>query len=63
MRIDPRVAGAAIGLWLGFIWVLWSFEDTVLVGLVGVVGYLIGRFVAGDLDVSHITRRFDQGGR
>jgi Small integral membrane protein (DUF2273) len=54
---SPKLIGLALGLWLGFVWVIWDFSDMVLVALVGLVGYLIGRLVAGDLDLGPLAGR------
>ena len=53
----PALIGLALGLWLGFIWVIWDFGDMVLVALVGLVGYFIGRLLAGDLDLGPVAAR------
>jgi ABC-type transport system involved in cytochrome c biogenesis permease subunit len=52
-----HLAGLAIGLWLGFIWVVWGFGDMVLVALVGIVGYLVARVLTGQLRVDDIADR------
>jgi xanthosine utilization system XapX-like protein len=49
--------GLAVGLWLGFIWVVWDFGDMVLVALLGLVGYVVGRLLSGDLDLSPVAAR------
>jgi Small integral membrane protein (DUF2273) len=54
---SPKLIGLALGLWLGFVWVVWDFSDMILVALVGLVGYLIGRLVAGDLDLGPLAGR------
>ena len=55
--MQPKLIGLVAGLWLGFIWVIWSFGDMVLVGLLGVLGYLIGQAISGELDVASIWQR------
>jgi hypothetical protein len=47
----------AVGLWLGFIWVIWDFGDMVLVALVGLAGFLLGRLLAGEIDVGRFASR------
>jgi hypothetical protein len=59
--LNAKVLGAALGLWLGFIWVIFSFGDMVLVALVGLVGYLIGRFLMGQLDLGALWTRAQRG--
>ena len=49
--------GLAVGLWLGFIWVVWGFGDAVLVAVAGAVGYVVARVISGDIDVQASLRR------
>jgi hypothetical protein len=59
--MNPKLVGLIVGLWLGFIWVIWDFGDMVLVALIGLVGYLVGRVVTGELDVQgHLQRLSDR---
>ncbi len=44
-----KLVGMAVGLWLGFVWVVWGFGDALLVALGGVVGYLIVLAATGEL--------------
>lgn len=57
MRMIGRVAGLAVGLFLGFIWVVHGFDEFVLVGLVGLAGFLIGGLVMREFDLIEIGRR------
>ena len=52
-----NVVGLAVGLWLGFIWVVWGFGDMVLVAVAGVVGYVVAKVISGDLDLQASLRR------
>jgi hypothetical protein len=52
-----KLIGLAVGLFLGFVWVIWSFGDMVLVALVGLVGYVIGAVVSGHLDLPAALQR------
>jgi hypothetical protein len=60
-----KLIGLALGLWLGFVWMAWSFSDMVLVALAGLVGYGVGALVAGDVDVERfigpLTGRASRG--
>ena len=58
--MQPKLIGLLTGLWLGFIWVIWSFGDMVLVALVGVLGYLAGRLVSGELDLNSAWQRVSE---
>lgn len=55
--VSEKVIGLLVGLFLGFVWVIWSFGDMVLVALVGVVGYLVGAIVSGQLDLGAVLAR------
>ncbi len=54
------MVGLAVGLWLGFIWVVWGFGDMVLVAVAGVVGYVVARVISGDLDLQAALRRLSE---
>jgi hypothetical protein len=59
--VDPRnVIGLAVGLWLGFIWVVWGFGDMVLVALAGAIGYVIAKVISGDIDLQAALRRLSE---
>jgi len=54
------VVGLGVGLWLGFIWVVWGFGDMVLVALAGAVGYVVAKVLSGDIDLQTSLRRFSE---
>jgi hypothetical protein len=59
--VDSRnVIGLAVGLWLGFIWVVWGFGDAVLVALAGAIGYAIAKVLSGDIDLQAALRRLSE---
>ena len=43
--------GAIVGLLLGIVWVVSSFPAMLLVAVLGIVGWIIGRFVQIDVEV------------
>lgn len=49
--------GAVIGALVLFSMFLIGFEETLVVVLFGVVGYFIGRYLDGDLDLEDIRAR------
>lgn len=57
---SEKLIGLAVGLFLGFVWVIWSFGDMVLVALVGLVGYLVGAVMTGQLDLSAAIDRLSR---
>jgi uncharacterized membrane protein len=49
--------GALIGAVVMFLIIVIGIEETVLVALIGVLGYFIGKFLDGDLDLEDIRER------
>jgi len=54
--------GALIGALVAFSIGLIGFDETVLVVLVGVICYFIGKFLDGELDVEDIRNRANRRG-
>jgi hypothetical protein len=44
-----KLIGMSLGLWLGFIWVVWGFGEALLVALAGAIGYVVVLAVTGEL--------------
>lgn len=57
MNMIGRLAGLAVGLILGFVWVVHGFDEFVLVGLVGLAGFIIGGVAHREFDLLEIGRR------
>lgn len=55
--VSEKLIGLLVGLFLGYVWVIWSFGDAVLVALVGLVGYVVGAVVSGNLDLGAALQR------
>ncbi|MCI3920186.1 DUF2273 domain-containing protein [Paenibacillus sp. TRM 82003] len=58
-----RVVGAAAGVFLGFIYLIWGFWDMLAFALIAFTGYVLG--LKSDnrekwLDISSITRWFSE---
>jgi hypothetical protein len=47
-----------LGLVLGYFWVFHSFGSALLIGLVAAVGWLIGKFISGEINVDAIRQIF-----
>jgi hypothetical protein len=58
--MPPTVVGLFAGLLLGLAWVIGGFDAFVGTAVLGVVGFLIGKIVAGQLD---LTPYLGGGGR
>jgi hypothetical protein len=50
--------GLIVGLVLGYVWVIHGFGTAVLIGLVAAGGWLIGKFISGEIDVEAIRQIF-----
>jgi hypothetical protein len=58
--MSPPVAGLFAGLLLGLAWVIGGFDAFVGTAVLGVIGFLIGKVLAGQLD---LTPYLGGGGR
>jgi len=54
--------GALVGALVAFSIGLIGFDETILVVLVGVIGYFVGKFLDGELDVEDIRNRTQRRG-
>lgn len=52
-----KLIGVIIGLSFGAAWIQWGFGSAVLVAFVGLIGYLVGAFFAGEIDVIQLLAR------
>jgi len=50
--------GLILGLVLGYFWVFHSFGTAFLIGLVAASGWLIGKFISGEIDIEAIRQIF-----
>jgi hypothetical protein len=50
--VPPSTAGLFAGLILGLAGVLEGFGDMLIVGLCGLIGFVVVKVLAGDLDLS-----------
>ncbi|MFJ2114774.1 MULTISPECIES: hypothetical protein [unclassified Streptomyces] len=61
--MSMAVVGLLAGMALGFAGYFGGFGAFVLVAALGVVGFVVGRFVDGDLDVGDLIRSRDRDDR
>ncbi len=54
--------GALIGALVAFSIGLIGFDETIFVVLIGVIGYFVGKFLDGELDVEDIRNRAQRRG-
>ncbi len=50
--MSPTITGLFTGLLLGIAWVLGGFQAFVGTALLGAVGFVVGKVVAGQLDLT-----------
>lgn len=50
--------GLLVGLVLGYAAIFGGFGDMLIVALVGAVGFVVGKALEGDLDLSQISDQF-----
>ncbi|MGK5550407.1 hypothetical protein ACSNOI_02290 [Actinomadura kijaniata] len=55
------LVGLVFGTALGFAGAFGGFGAFVLVALLGIVGFLVGRVLAGELDLSEMVSQFNGG--
>ena len=56
MRV--KYIGLMVGLIVGFVWMALGFEKLIVVGVLGIVGYVVGAALSGDIDVGRYIDRF-----
>ena len=50
--MHPTVIGLFCGLFLGLAWAAGGFEGAVITAALGIIGFVVGKVIAGDLDVN-----------
>ncbi|GHI84730.1 hypothetical protein [Streptomyces xanthophaeus] len=61
--MSMAIAGLLAGMALGFAGYFGGFGAFLLVAALGAVGFVVGRFLDGDLDPGDLLRPRDRGGR
>jgi hypothetical protein len=56
--IRTSTIGLIVGLILGYVWVFHGFGTALLIGLVAAGGWLIGKFISGEIDIEAIRQIF-----
>ncbi|MGH2447087.1 MAG: DUF2273 domain-containing protein [Chloroflexota bacterium] len=52
-----KLCGLIVGLVFGIIWVIANFADAVLVLVLGIIGYYVGAFLAGEINLAGFLNR------
>jgi hypothetical protein len=50
--MHPTVIGLFCGLFLGLAWAAGGFEGLVVTAALGIVGFVIGKVIAGEVDLN-----------
>ena len=50
--MHPTVIGLFCGLLLGVAWAAGGFEGLVITAALGIIGFVLGKVIAGDLDLN-----------
>lgn len=50
--MHPTVIGLFCGLLLGLAWVTGDFEGFVITAALGIIGFVVGKVIAGDVDLN-----------
>ena len=50
--MHPTVIGLFCGLLLGVAWATGGFEGLVITAALGIIGFVLGKVIAGDLDLN-----------
>jgi uncharacterized membrane protein YeaQ/YmgE (transglycosylase-associated protein family) len=50
--MHPTVIGLFCGLLLGLAWAAGGFEGLVITAALGIIGFVVGKVIAGDVDLN-----------
>jgi hypothetical protein len=56
MSIRPSTIGLILGLVLGYFWLTWGFGFALLLAALALVGWLIGKFISGEINVEALRQ-------
>ncbi len=56
--IRASTVGLIIGLILGYFWLTRSFEFAFALALFALIGWLIGKFISGEIDMNAVRQIF-----
>ena len=62
MTIRPSTVGLILGLVLGYFWLMHGFGFALLLAALALVGWLIGKFVSGEINVEALRQIFTRRG-
>ncbi len=60
MMVRASTLGLIIGLVLGYFWLTRGFDFMVVLALIALIGWLIGKFIGGEIDVNLVRQIFNR---
>ncbi len=60
MTVRPSTLGLILGIVLGYFWLTRGFDFVVVLALIALIGWLIGKFVGGEIDANLIRQIFNR---
>ncbi len=58
MNIRPSTVGLILGLVLGYLWLTRGFGFALLLGVLALIGWLVGKLVSGEINLAAIREVF-----
>ena len=58
--IRPSTIGLILGLTLGYFWLTRSFSFALVLALLALVGWLIGKFISGEVNIAAVREIFSR---
>ncbi len=62
MTIRPSTVGLILGLVLGYFWLTQGFGFALLLAALAFVGWLLGKFISGEINVEALRQIFTRRG-
>jgi uncharacterized membrane protein len=58
--IRPSTIGLILGLTLGYFWLTRSFSFALVLAILALVGWLIGKFISGEVNIAAVREIFSR---
>ncbi len=60
--IRPSTIGLILGLTLGYFWLTRSFSFALVLAVLALVGWVIGKFISGEVNIAAVREIFSRRG-
>ena len=60
--IPPSTIGLILGLTLGYFWLTRSFSFALVLAVLALVGWVIGKFISGEVNIAAVREIFSRRG-